>query len=227
MKSQRLRDINSKPFLSQSYDASLFQQSRGKKGHVETCVINPKCVTLSELFGETDPNTLEWTDGLLAVATRKFAQVRKIGVKQLRQMKENVISLSFSLLTIIDKLHAWCRLQMYNSCHWLSTKGKVHFYHQASSQREPSELPTGALQVVPTHWQWIVLDGPVDTGWIENLNTVLDDSKELCLANGERIPLSSTMRLMFEVDDLSQASPATISRCAMVYMVRAFQFGFL
>lgn len=53
--------------------------------------------------------------------------------------------------------------------------------------------------------------------WVENLNTVLDDSKVLCLANGERISLPDGMRLLFEVDNLSQASPATISRCAMVY----------
>jgi hypothetical protein len=40
-----------------------------------------------------------------------------------------------------------------------------------------------------------------------------------CCTSGQRIHLASGMRLIFEVDNLSQASPATISRCAMVYMV--------
>lgn len=105
-------------------------------------VINPKAVSLAQLYGNFDTMTQTWTDGLAAKLLRQSAT---------------------------------------------------------------------------TH-QYVTFDGPVDAIWVQNLNTVLDDSMMLCLSNGERIKLSAKMRILFEVNDLNQASPATVSRCGMVWV---------
>ncbi|XP_061666302.1 dynein heavy chain 9, axonemal isoform X2 [Syngnathoides biaculeatus] len=66
--------------------------------------------------------------------------------------------------------------------------------------------------------KWIVLDGDIDPMWIESLNTVMDDNKVLTLASNERIPLNSTMRLLFEISHLQTATPATVSRAGILYI---------
>jgi len=113
---------------------------------VHTYTLNPKSISMNELFGYTNLLTNEWTDGIVAKLVRD---------------------------AVADKSDAK---------------------------------------------KWVIFDGPVDAGWIENMNTVLDDNKMLCLPNGERIKLPATFTMMFEVQDLAIASPATVSRCGMVYL---------
>ncbi|XP_072807658.1 dynein axonemal heavy chain 6 isoform X2 [Vicugna pacos] len=113
---------------------------------VKTYVLNPKSITMGELYGEVNNITLEWKDGLMALSVR------------------------------------------------------------------------AAVNDTSEDHKWIISDGPVDALWIENMNTVLDDNKMLCLANSERIKLTPQIHMLFEVQDLKVASPATVSRCGMVFV---------
>ena len=61
-------------------------------------------------------------------------------------------------------------------------------------------------------YKWVVLDGDIDAVWIESMNTVMDDNKVLTLVSNERIPLSESMRMVFEINSLNNATPATVSR---------------
>ncbi|XP_078399007.1 dynein axonemal heavy chain 6-like, partial [Cetorhinus maximus] len=168
--------------------SSLFtlQNPASKRGKIETLTINPKCITLGELYGYVNQNTMDWSDGLLAQAMRKFA-------KDLQKEYDYTPDIKILSSTFVTVERNWIDFQ----------------------DNENLEIED---RTVISNWRWIIMDGPVDTVWVENLNTALDDTRTLCLSNGERISLSAGMRLLFEVDSLSHASPATISRCAMVYM---------
>ncbi|KAI4553815.1 hypothetical protein MJT46_015995 [Ovis ammon polii x Ovis aries] len=90
----------------------------GEEEKVIYRTVNPKSITMGQLFGQFDPVSHEWTDGIVANTFREFAL---------------------------------------------------------------SETPDR---------KWVVFDGPIDTLWIESMNTVLDDNKK----------------------------PATVSRCGMIYL---------
>ena len=75
-------------------------------------------------------------------------------------------------------------------------------------------LPVGKENTV----RWLIFDGDVDALWIEDMNSVMDDNKTLTLPNGERIRLLDHAKLIVETFDLQYASPATISRCGIVWV---------
>lgn len=65
---------------------------------------------------------------------------------------------------------------------------------------------------------WIVFDGEIDPDWAENLNSVLDDNMLLTLPSGERLEIPKNVRVILEVDNLAHATPATVSRCGLIWM---------
>ncbi|EJS42865.1 dyn1p [Saccharomyces arboricola H-6] len=64
---------------------------------------------------------------------------------------------------------------------------------------------------------WIVFDSDLDPEYVEVMNSVLDDNKILTLPNGERLPIPPNFRIIFETDNLDHTTPATITRCGLLW----------
>ncbi|XP_051041734.1 dynein axonemal heavy chain 14 [Phodopus roborovskii] len=171
----------------------------GKKGKVDVCVLNPKCVTLGELYGHLDINTMEWSDGLLSAAIRNFVQISAADYSK-----------RDSALGLMSRVTDFSNIFQVGSATTADIDNSVFMKTVEKDVKTP--------ETHDFHWQWIVLDGPVDTLWIENLNTVLDENRTLCLANSERISLTNKIRVIFEVDSLFNTTPSIVTRCAVVYM---------
>ena len=60
-----------------------------RRGLVHVSTLNPKCVTVGELYGEVNPTTMEWTDGLLSHIYRKYAKTSRGTIQGARRKQSN------------------------------------------------------------------------------------------------------------------------------------------
>lgn len=79
-------------------------------------------------------------------------------------------------------------------------------------------LLANALSSAGQESTWIVLNGDVEPGWAEALNSALDDNRILTLPNGVGMRLGSGTRFIFETHKLDAASPATVSRLGVLHL---------
>lgn len=85
----------------------------------------------------------------------------------------------------------------------------------------PQLLRAAARTVVQrgsTARHWLVLDGPLDSQWVEAFDTVLDDTRKLTLPSQETIALNEGINVIFEIEDVAGASPSMVSRCGMLFL---------
>lgn len=50
------------------------------------------------------------------------------------------------------------------------------------------------------------------------MNSLLDDSRKLCLSNGQIIKSGENTKIIFETENLDHTSPAIVSRLGIIFM---------
>ena len=198
-----------------------FQAYSGKISHCQLEIINPKAISVGELYGHSDKFTLEWKNGILARVMLSFCvqTENELNLTQEKQSKEShEDDYLQSSMVEINRSKASSSPSYYGTS--LPKLPDKYSLTASTCRTSSSRFGMSYPACAPAGWRWVMLDGPVDSEWIENLNSVLDDSKMLCLSNGERIRLMPGSRVLFESDDLANASPATVSRCAVIFLVR-------
>lgn len=66
-------------------------------------------------------------------------------------------------------------------------------------------------------YQWIILDGPIAGDWIEYINSIVSNEKNLVVESGESLLCSRHLRIIFEGENLSHASPSTVNQIGLIY----------
>ena len=193
-------------------------------------VISPKVLSKGELFGTLDVTTREWRDGVLTSILRRI-----IDAEQQQHIPDDMAlagnddhdersagnaypgapgsfdAVSKSLFANGEGAAAVAD----NKQGAASAAAAVAKDGDKPLHIKNSGVQASGADAVKEHW--IIFDGDVDPEWVENLNSVLDDNRLLTLPNGERLPLPRSVRILFEVQDLRYATPATVSRCGMLW----------
>lgn len=149
--------------------------------------MNPKALSLGELYGEYDLNTNEWTDGILSsvmrIACSGMQRIMGWGEQMPKSPKRvDVLGIESS---IWEKI-AWIMLRHKEASACISEEMNVE---GGLGKKAVVSLSSIFYQDEKPDEKWILFDGPVDTLWIESMNSVMDDNKVLTLINGERIAL--------------------------------------
>lgn len=148
--------------------------------------MNPKALSLGELYGEYDLGSNEWTDGILSSVMRLACSgtQRIMGLgEQMPKFPSGVDVLGIES-SVWDK-SAWRTLRYKEASACLREGTSV----AGPREEAPVSLLTTFHQDEKPDEKWILFDGPVDTLWIESMNSVMDDNKVLTLINGERISM--------------------------------------